>query len=93
MSCARAKSLAIFARENDIITCERGHPLYRITRDMMRNAYCFDTISFEPIGVGIPLTLRGTHVRQTCAKCGSAWVHGPDGLLGNIEVHFEDGWR
>lgn len=96
MTCATAKhaETAIFARENDIITCERGHPLYRIASDLYRGVFR-EVHAVEKISPRAPEPVQGVIIINRCA-CGARWrrtARWLDSTARLYEVHFEDGWR
>ncbi len=79
----------MIAQSNDIVTCARGHPLYRVaTRtipDDMR-----EVRHFEPIHPKAERPQPERMAGSQCPICGALWVRwGHAGLM----VHFEDGWR
>lgn len=76
----------MIAREDDIITCERGHPLYRITRDIEPREMV-RAEQFEAIHPKATPPVAGRTRTPRCPICGSLWFS----LSGRI--HFEDGWR
>lgn len=88
----------MIARENDIITCERGHPLYRITRDVPPFSQ-FMVSQFERLHPRATEPAPAREMRR-CPMCNGAWFmlvsYGPS-IMGfratRHHFHFEDGWR
>jgi len=81
----------MIAREDDIVTCVRGHPLYRITRDVMEYTRIMAD-QFEALHprTAVPLALTRF---QPCPMCGQPW-HARSGWIGRrTHFHFEGGWR
>ena len=76
----------ILARKGEIVTCENGHALFRLTDDMYAGSR-FRAGSFETVGTDVQKPAAGEKIKP-CA-CGARWVKGGPG----VRVHFEDGWR
>jgi len=70
-----------------IVTCVRGHPLYRIVSDVTPDTI-FDSTQFERIEPGMPVPKNGELVVKTCSICGEFWILGGHCL----NVHFAEGW-
>lgn len=81
----------MIAHEDDIVTCERGHPLYRITRGFSVGMLVRSD-NFESINPRVAAPAPFSPIKKTCPRCGRPWViESRAGRIGHI--HFEDGWR
>lgn len=78
-----------YIREGEIITCEGGHQLYRITKDIQRFE-TFRSSQAEPIHSAMPVPEMG-HPYEPCPECDRRWQKAVRG--GGQRFHFEDGWR
>jgi hypothetical protein len=83
-------AMTLFAQENDIITCEGGHPLYRIKSDIPRQTAVLRSENFERIDEQMPEPIKNTLIEPKCQRCGTRWFKEE---LGFPRIHFEDGWR
>ena len=81
----------MIAREDDIVTCERGHPLYRITRDVPHGAQ-MTASQFEAIHPRAQQPAPLVRIWANCPMCGTRWM-AVGGIYGRRHIHFEDGWR
>lgn len=76
----------IYVREGEIVTCENGHELYEITRDVER----FERVSavqFSPVSIGVPEPVNGEPIPD-CPLCGARF-HDSE----TSRFHFKEGWR
>lgn len=76
----------LLARENDIVTCEAGHPVYRVTGDIYRKDRVRAS-SFEGASTEIENPKKGTVIKMTCS-CGEPWLRVQNGY----RLHLESGW-
>lgn len=81
-----------YAVEDDIITCERGHPLYRLVSDVFKGAP-LRAVEVERLDPRVEIPMRRSIIRGVC-HCGARWIGAPrDGEIGVNRIHFEEGWR
>lgn len=81
----------MIAHEDDIVTCERGHPLYRITRDVQAGSV-IRSDQFEALHPRAQEPRPLAVIWPCCPMCGTRWM-AVIGLHGYRHIHFEDGWR
>lgn len=83
----------IIARPDDIITCEKGHPLYRMVRDLSFPG-ALKVEDVEQISPRAPSPTEGRKVNPRCS-CGAYWFHWMPIGMGQrcVQIHFEEGWR
>jgi len=79
----------LIAQPDDIVTCERGHPLYRITETIYRTSI-FRAKQFERINPRAQEPIKYYAIRP--CYCGAIWYRSL-GLNIGRRVHFEEGWR
>lgn len=79
------------ANVDDIVTCDRGHPLYRIAEPIF-NTWDLRPAQFESISPRATPPKEGTIIDCTC-RCGADWYLGRPMYWGTPQVHFEEGWR
>ena len=77
-------------REDDIITCERGHPVYRMARDRDTGDHIM-AADLESLVPSIPQPAPHRAATMHCPRCGQPVFRNT--TLGGIAFHFEDGWR
>jgi len=85
----------LIASEGDIVTCENGHQLYRITRDVPQGAF-LHTTQFQAIHESLNDPLPLTKIPMKCPDCSARWMKGGSSglsLMHYFRVHFEGGWR
>jgi hypothetical protein len=77
-----AKYQGKFAVAGEWVTCERGHRIVEIARDIPLGAL-YEAQNFKnwqqpepPLGI----------MEQPCVRCGAKWFMG-------MALHFEEGWR
>lgn len=81
------------ATAGELVTCENGHPMYRMTRDVAPGEPPLNPELFEPVADAIPKLRRYTlaYHSERCS-CGGTWVRAVP-AKGGVEFHFHDGWR
>jgi hypothetical protein len=78
---------------DDIVTCERGHPLYRITRPLdLSMGPPLVSAAFERISPRAEEPVRLTRIKGRCS-CGAQWLSAAGLDLYARGIHFEEGWR
>lgn len=81
--------MTVIAQPDDIVTCERGHPLYRITAPVL-DIFAPPSAAFEPIDPRAERPIKYTMIRGTC-HCGADWFRGRPRHKLN-QLHLEGGW-
>lgn len=80
-------------RKGDIITCEGGHELYRLTAPIYPAMNPLPSDRFEVIdAAAAEVPTRKARVRGVCRKCGAPWIKMPPTDKAKA-IHFADGWR
>lgn len=72
-----------FVKKGDIVTCENGHELYKIIRDIDYGE-TMKADQFLPLGDDVQKPENGVQF-EPC-KCGAPWYR-------PAQIHFKDGWR
>ena len=82
----------LIASEGEPVTCERGHAIATINRDVPRglaDEALARSFTFAP---GVPEPDRGTRLPLRCS-CGAPWLKSVEGTSRAIMVHVSGGWR
>lgn len=85
--------MPISVKENEIVTCTKGHPLYRITANEVIGSSILPSRLFECINTQHARPpVKYTAVRGTCG-CGARWLQNQAMDSVPFAIHFEEGWR
>jgi hypothetical protein len=77
-----------FADVDDIVTCERGHPLLRVVTPLFRQSV-IKAAAFEAINPRAPEPHSGDAIIPRC-YCGALYARRKGW---GFAMHFEEGWR
>lgn len=78
--------MTLYARKDEEITCENGHVICRMARDVTIGTLQMPAVDFKEWqqrkpNLGEPLQMLN------CVKCNAIWVRDSN------RYHFKDGWR
>ena len=73
----------VYAKRGEVVTCERGHVICAMLRDVSRGEL-FDDSAFGDWQMKKPDV--GQFPIPRCERCGARWCMG-------MQYHFHNGWR
>jgi len=79
----------MIAAEDDIVTCEDGHPLYRVRQTIPLHGARLRAADFERLDDQAQEPRFAEVVVKTCPHCGAPWLRGAS----FVQINVAGEWR